>query len=130
MSRFRVAAVALTVVVAAAASLVASTLPASAVRPTAAQAASRPDSPGVSTTSCLAAGPGDTQLSKRGIVLRVANGTWTSVALPLDASGEVDLQGVSETSASSAVVVGDKADNYGFSRFTLVESKRRWAVKT
>ena len=82
-----------------------------------------------SNVSCLAAGPGDTQLSKGGIVLRLANHHWTSVGLPVAASAEVDLQGVSETSASSAVVVGLIRDLYGFSTFRLVESKGHWAVK-
>jgi hypothetical protein len=82
-----------------------------------------------SAFSCLAAGPGDTQLSQRGIVLRLFNGHWSSVTLPAGALAEVDLQGVSETSAGSAVVVGTKRDSYGFSGFTLVESGGHWAVK-
>ena len=82
-----------------------------------------------SNVSCLAAGPSDTQLSKGGIVLRLANHHWTSVSLPAAASAEVDLQGVSETSGNSAVVVGYIRDLYGFSTFRLVESKGHWAVK-
>ena len=82
-----------------------------------------------SNVSCLAAGPGDTQLSKGGIVLRLANHHWTSVGLPVAALAEVDLQGVSETSGSSAVVVGYIRDLYGFSTFRLVESKGHRAVK-
>ena len=82
-----------------------------------------------SNVSCLAAGPSDTQLSKGGIVLRLANHHWTSVSLPVAASAEVDLQGVSETSGNSAVVVGYIRDLYGFSTFRLVESKGHWAVK-
>jgi hypothetical protein len=42
--------------------------------------------------------------------------------LPPDAVGEVNLLGVSETSPTSAVIVGLKFEVYGFLSFHLIES--------
>jgi hypothetical protein len=80
-----------------------------------------------SPSTCLAVGPANTQQSTGGEVLSWNGTSWKTVTLPASA-GEVDLDGVSETSSSSATIVGYKDGFFGFGIVTYVESNGVWSV--
>ena len=79
-----------------------------------------------SAKSCLAVGPSDDQESTFGVVLRWNGTTWSVVPLGTLVKGEVNLQGVDETSPGHAVVVGTKFGALGFQQLRLVESGSTW----
>ncbi|MGC9963255.1 MAG: hypothetical protein ABSE47_15320 [Acidimicrobiales bacterium] len=79
-----------------------------------------------SASSCLAVGPSNDQESTFGVVLRWNGTAWTVVSLGSLVTGEVNLQGVDETSPSHAVVVGTKFGSVGFQQLRLVESGSTW----
>jgi len=79
-----------------------------------------------SAASCLAVGPSDDQESTFGVVLRWNGTAWTVVPLGTLVTGEVNLQGVDETSPGHAVVVGTKFGTFGFQQLRLVESGSTW----
>lgn len=79
-----------------------------------------------SALSCLAVGPSDDQESTFGVVLRWNGAAWTVVPLGTLVTGEVNLQGVDETSLGHAVVVGTKFGALGFQQLRLVESGSTW----
>lgn len=79
-----------------------------------------------SAVSCLAVGPSDDQESTFGVVLRWNGTVWTVVPLGTLVTGEVNLQGVDETSPGHAVVVGTKFGVLGFQQLRLVESGSTW----
>ena len=79
-----------------------------------------------SASSCLAVGPAVDQESTFGVVLRWNGAAWTVVSLGSLVTGEVNLEGVDETSPSHAVVVGTKFGDLGFQQLRLVESGSTW----
>ncbi len=79
-----------------------------------------------SVASCLAVGPSDDQQSTFGVVLRWNGTAWTVVSLGSLVTGEVNLQGVDETSPGHAVVVGTRFGRFGFQQLRLVESGSTW----
>jgi hypothetical protein len=80
-----------------------------------------------SPSSCLAVGPGFTQESVGGEVLRWDGTGWKTETVP-STTGEIDLEGVSETSANTATIVGSKAGYFGFGIATYGESDGVWSA--